>query len=86
MNKSILYQFYFIFCLQDINTILSQLQFDGSGYKAVVYQGIAEGFPTAKIENLKIYQDVKMDAVLLVPSSVWKRQHLRTEKSNLKPY
>ena len=59
MNKSILYQFYFIFCLQDINTILSQLQFDGSGYKAVVYQGIAEGFPTAKIENLKIYQDVE---------------------------
>ena len=59
MNKSILYQFYFIFCLQDINTILSQLQFDGSGYKAVVYQGIAEGFPTVKIENLKIYQDVE---------------------------
>ena len=59
MNKSILYQFYFIFCLQGINTILSQLQFGSSGYKAVVYQGIAEGFPTGKIENLKIYQDVE---------------------------
>ena len=59
MNKSILYQFYFIFCLQDINTILSQLQSGGSGYKAVFYQGIAEGFPTVKIENLKIYQDVE---------------------------
>ena len=42
-----------------MNTILSQLQFGGSGYKAVVDQGIAEGFPTAKIENLKIYQDVE---------------------------
>ena len=59
---SILYQFYFTFCRQDMSIILSQLKFGGTGYKAVVYQGIKgikECFPTVKIENLKIYLDAK---------------------------
>ena len=42
-----------------MNTVLSQLQFGGTGHKAVVFQGISEGFPTVMIENLKICQDVE---------------------------
>ena len=44
---SILYQFYFTFCRQDMSIILSQLKFGGTGYKAVVYQGI-KGMKDAK--------------------------------------
>ena len=45
-----------------MSIILSQLKFGGTGYKAVVYQGIKgikECFPTVKIENLKIYLEAK---------------------------
>ena len=40
MNQSIIYQFYFIFCLQDIDTILSKLQLAGPGNEKFVYRGI----------------------------------------------
>lgn len=51
MNQSIIYQFYFIFCLQDIDTILSKLWLASLGGKTSVYSGIDEGFHTAMNEN-----------------------------------
>ena len=47
MNQSIIYQFYFIFCLQDIDTILSKLQLAGPGDEKLVYRRI----PNVRNEN-----------------------------------
>ena len=51
MNQSIIYQFYFIFCLQDIDTILFKLRLASQGNDTFVYSEIDEGFLTAMNEN-----------------------------------
>ena len=51
MNQSIIYQFYFIFCLQDIDTILFKLRLASLGNETFVYSGIDEDFHTAMNEN-----------------------------------
>ena len=59
MNQSIICQFYFIVCLQDISTVLSKLQSGNRSFNAAVYPGIAECFPSVEIENLKIRREFK---------------------------
>lgn len=45
-------QLYFLFCLQDIALVLSQLKFSDQAniYNAVAYRGISEAFPNAEID------------------------------------
>ena len=53
MNQSIIYQFHFIFCLQDVSEIFDQLKSDDC--QATVYQGIKKCF-FVKVKNSGIYR------------------------------